>query len=214
MSLPFAPKLIQAMNPAGGARTALLDTAAIIMHRHVERGRRALCVCAPASGAGVSFISAALGIALAEEGVQTLLLDANLHRPSIQDLIAPSLTPQPGLLQVLRGEVDDVGALVQHEVAPGLSILPAGGVTDQANDLFDTERFAQCVRACVRDHTLTIIDAPPANRCAETRRVAAVAGYAILVARQNITMADDMVALEADLRRSRVELIGTVLNQG
>lgn len=190
------------------------DLATAILQEHVHRGRRGLAVCAAASGAGVTTTAAGLAVALAQAGVQTLVVEANLRRPSIEALITPGGPTEPGLLQFLTGEVSEPPAVVTHEVWPNLSVIYAGGSQPAVQDLFDTERFEELMQYALRTYELTVVDAPPANRCAETRRIAAVAGYAAVVARRDVTMADDMRTLVADLGKSRVEVIGAIFNEG
>lgn len=201
---------ISAQSRAGSA----LRDAATAVQQHVVRGRRGLAICAAASGAGVSFVTASLGLTIAEAGVRTLMIDANLRRPALLDLIPPDSPPHLGLWQFLRGEVDDPAALVEPDVAPNLSIIYAGGTGPGVQDLFDTDRFEELMRYALRSYDLTLIDTPAANRCAETRRIAAVAGYAAIVARRDVTMAEDLATLIADLRLDRTEVIGSIFNEG
>jgi protein-tyrosine kinase len=192
----------------------LLDTAQVIIDDHVGRGRRGLALCAAASGAGVSFVTAGLAIAIAKAGVSTLVVDANLHRPTMHELIPSDAPIEGGLLQVLRGEADAGAVIHEWTAAPNLSVLYAGGSDRGVEDLFDTHAFHEAMAHCLRSYGLTLIDAPPANRCAETRRIAAVAGYAAIIARRDVSYAEDVTALLADLQLNRVEVIGTIFNEG
>jgi Mrp family chromosome partitioning ATPase len=203
------------LKPAAVLRSgALLDTAQVILNDHVGRGRRGLALCAAASGAGVSFVTASLALAIARAGVSTLVVDANLHRPAMHDLLAPDEPVEGGLLQVLRDDADPGALVSEWAAAPNLSVLYAGGSDRGVEDLFDTDAFHRTMAYCMRGFGLTLIDAPPANRCAETRRIAAVTGYAAIVARRDVSYAEDLTALLADLQVNRVEVIGTILNEG
>lgn len=193
---------------------ALLDTAQVILNDHVGRGRRGLALCAAASGAGVSFVTASLAMAIARSGVSTLVVDANLHRPAMHELMVPDAPVERGLLQVLRDQADPGALIAEWAAVPNLSVLYAGGRDKGVEDLFDTDAFHRTMAHCLRSYGLTLVDAPPANRCAETRRIAAVAGYAAIIARRNVSYAEDLTALLADLQLNRVEVIGTILNEG
>lgn len=193
---------------------ALRDTAVFLHNEHMARGRRGLALCAPAYGAGVTFVTASLAVALAASGVNLLVLDANLHRPAMQDLIPPGRAIEAGLLQVLRGETDALSAIERAEAMPNLSVLYAGGVDADSAELFDAEAFEHVVRDCQRSYDLMLVDTPPANRFAEARRIAAVTGYAAIVARRDKTFATDLTALAKDLAVNRVDVIGTILNEG
>ncbi len=224
--MPSTPEPETAAVPAGAqARAALtpetvlrpgalLDTAQVILNEHVGRGRRGLALCAAASGSGVSFVTASLAMAIARSGVSTLVVDANLHRPVMHELLVPDSPVEAGLLQVLRDEADAGAAITEWSAMPNLSVLYAGGADKGVEDLFDTDAFHRTMAYCLRSYGLTLIDAPPANRCAETRRIAAVTGYAAVVARRDVSYAEDVTALLADLQLNRVEVIGTILNEG
>lgn len=209
LSARVAPPVAQALESA-----ALRDAAKTIIAAHANRGRRALALCAAASGTGVSFLTASLGMAIAQAGVDTLVLDANLRCPALQDLILPPSPHVPGLLQFLRGECDDPGSIPASAAIPNLSVIHAGGAEARPQDLFDTGRFEVLLGYCMRAFTMVLVDAPPANRCAETRRIASACGYAALVARRDETAARDLAVLMTELRTSRVEVIGTIFNEG
>jgi protein-tyrosine kinase len=193
---------------------ALANTAQAILNDHVGRGRRGLALCAAASGTGVSFVTASLAVAIARAGVSTLVVDANLHRPAMHDLLAPDEPVAGGLLQILRDDADPGAFITEWTTMPNLSVLYAGGSDKGVEDLFDTEAFHDAMAYCLRSFGLTLIDAPPANRCAETRRIAAVTGYAAIIARRDVSYAEDLTALLTDLQVNRVEVIGTIFNEG
>ena len=197
----------------GGEKAAPFQSLATeILLSHVDKGRRGLAICGAAEGAGASFTTASLGVALARVGVETLLVDANLRQPSLDQLIVPDPPVRSGLLAYLRGEVDDVSALARQQVGAHLSVLYAGGVENSPQELFDTRRFKALVSACMRDHQLVIIDTPPANQCAETRSIAVAAGYAVVVARRNVSFMSDLSTLTRDLTQDGVNVIGAVFN--
>lgn len=197
----------------GSAKSAPFQTLATeIMIRHVDKGRRGLAICGAAAGAGVSFITASLGVALSRVGVDILLVDANLRQPSLDQLIVPDPPVQRGLLSYLRGEVDDASGLAREQVAAHLSVLYAGGVEPRPQELFDTRRFRTLMSACMRDHQLVIVDTPPASQCAETRSIAAAAGYAVVVARRNVSFMSDLTVLTRDLTQGGVSVVGSVFN--
>ena len=41
---------------------------------------------------------------------------------------------------------------------------------------------------CLRDFDATIVDTPPANTCADARRISTVVGYSLIVTRRNKTL--------------------------
>ena len=209
----LSPALAQVFEVSGDVGSQPLRSLATeIIVRHVDKGRRGLAICGAASGAGVSFVAAGLGLALSQIGVDTLIVDANLRKPSLDQLISCDPPADAGLLQYLRGEAASLDGLVHAHIMPDLSVLYAGGLEPQPQELFDNNRFKQLVGACMRNHQLTIVDTPPASRCAEARRIAAVTGYAVIVGRRDVSYSEDMTALSRDLDTDGVMLVGSILN--
>lgn len=197
----------------GPQGASLRDTATHLFETHIHRGRRGLALCAPAYGAGVTFVTASLALALAGVGANILVIDANLHQPGM-DALFPPAEGGAGVLQVLREEADLLSSVQPVPAAPNLSVLHAGGTDGDGAELFDQEIFERVMRDCQRSFDLTLVDSPPANRCAETRRIAAVTGYAAFVARRDRTYSTDLAALARDLRINRVHVLGAIFNEG
>jgi capsular exopolysaccharide synthesis family protein len=183
-----------------------------IMAQHVEDGRRGLAICGASRDVGCTFVAVNLAVALSQIGINTLLIDGDLRHPSIHRLIQPS-KPVPGLWQALA---TDEGAAdhIQSAVLPNLSILYAGGATQDAQELLASDNFKDMIDRCLRDFDVTIIDTPAANSCADARRISTVIGYSVIVAQRNKSFVGDISALAAQLHEDRARVVGTVMNEG
>lgn len=195
----------------GAVAERFVELAAILTTGHINPGRRAIAVCGAAAGAGASFASYHLAIALAASGVRTRLVDADMRSPCLHEEIIGA-TENLGLSDYLLNEnltsLDSVSA----EVSPSLFFTSAGGRAAEASDSLPSRRFNQFVAACLRDAECTIFDTSPANRSADSRVVAAEAGYALVVARQSRTYFDDVSTLCLQLRQQKVVIVGSILN--
>ncbi len=208
----FAPQLVtlsSTPDPRGEAIRALRTH---VVAQHLHMGRRALAVCAASPGVGCTFIAANLAVALSQIGVKTLLIDADLHNPSVASLITPS-RPGEGLAHCLATGEPDFYPPIHADVLPNLSVLFAGGAAANAQELLGAERFQSLMALCLRDFDATIVDTPPANRYSDARRVSTVAGYAVIVAARDRTYIDDVKVLAAQLQTDHARVVGTVLNR-
>lgn len=179
--------------------------------QHLRDGRRSLAICAPAANVGCSYVAANLAVALAQTGVKTLLIDANLRQPGLQHFFMPR-RETPGLLQCLSDENIGLRDAILEDVQPDLSLLFAGGETPNAQELLAGAGFKALIDACVRDYDITIVDAPAANTSADARRIAAVLRYALVVAYRNHSYVKDVRTLVGELTNDRVRVVGTYLN--
>lgn len=211
-SYAFSNDVVMLLDPNGARAEAVRTLRTHIMAQHVEDGRRGLAICAASSGVGATFIAVNLAVALAQIGVKVLLIDGDLRHAQVDGFIRP---PQPvsGLRQCLESNDADLSSNLQGEVIPNLSVMFAGGVAASAQELLASDRFADVVERCLRDYDLTIIDTPPANSCADARRISTVAGYSLIVAKRHRSFVNDIKALAEQLREDRAQVVGSVMNE-
>lgn len=182
-----------------------------IMARHMRDGRRSLAMCTPSAGAGCTFMAANLAAAMAQAGAKTLLIDGNLREPGLETYFRPNRTG-PGLFQCLTDTRLPLGDAIAPDVIPGLSVMLAGGIAPNAQELLAGAEFKEIIDRCMRDFDMTIVDTPPTNMCADGRRVASVLRYALIVVRRHESYVTDLRALADELQSDRVKVVGTFLN--
>ena len=181
------------------------------MAQHLRGGRRSLAICAPSAGVGCSYLASSLAVAMSQAGIKTLLIDGNLREPGVGDYIY-STSQAPGLLQCLGDENVAFGEAIRTDVLPGLSLMYAGGTTNQPQELLASPEFKALIDVCLRDFDLTIVDTPPSNVCADGRSIAAVLRYAMVVARRDSSFVSDVRQVVEELKGDKVNVIGTFLN--
>ncbi|NJR77847.1 CpsD/CapB family tyrosine-protein kinase [Sphingomonas corticis] len=197
--------------PTGARAESVRVLRTHLIAQHLRDGRRSLAVCAPAVGAGCSYIAANLAVGLAQTGVKTLLIDGNMRGPGLENYFRPS-AGAPGLYDCLSRDDLAVREAIHEDVVPGLSLLFAGQAAPEAQELLGAAGFKALVDACVRDYDLTLIDTPPANSYADARRIASVMRYAMVVARRDKSYVRDVRTLIDELTSDRVRVVGTYLN--
>ena len=208
--LTFASSLVMLSEPAGAAAEAVRALRTHVMAQHVQKGRRALAICGPTQHSGCTFVATNLAIALSQIGVKTLLLDANLRTPGVEEVISTSAV-RPGLAQCLSGWDVNFSDFIEPDVLPDLSVVYAGGIASNAQELLAGDRFKRLMDFCLRDFDATLIDTPPANSSADARRIGNVVG--LIVARRDKTFVEDVKTLASQLEADNARVIGTVLNQ-
>jgi protein-tyrosine kinase len=209
----ISPELVAlgAFSRRKGAEAVFSLGSELLLH-HFDLGRRGLAICGASQRVGLSFMAANLAVALSTSGLSVMLVDANLRSPGLDRIIRP-LQEGPGLLQALTDGLA-VADVVRHEVLPHLSVVYAGGVAANPQDLLESHRFPRFLESCLRDYDCTLVDTPPANGSPDGLRIAAILGYALVVVRQGVTYADDVEVLTRELRQDGVNVIGTVFNRG
>jgi capsular exopolysaccharide synthesis family protein len=207
----LSPLLVTLNDPLSPAAESVRALRTHILAQHVHYGRRALAIAGPNDGVGCSFVAANLSVALAQVGIKTLLIDGNLRWPELNRYI-PSTSNGSGLVGALSGARGSIGDFIEADVLPNLSMLYAGAAAENAQELLARDRFEDVMRQCMRDFDMTVIDTPPANTCADARRIGSVVGYSLVVAKLNKSLVADVKTLVNQLTEDHARVIGTILN--
>ena len=208
----LSPDLVTLSDARPADAEAIRTLRTHIMARHLGDGRRGLAICGATAGVGCSFTAANLGMALSQVGISTLLIDGNLRAPGLEKFIRPS-TSTDGLSQYLAARDSVISDAIHAEVVPNLSVMYAGGVAANAQELLGSDAFRRLIERCLRDFEFTIIDTPPGDTCADNLRISAMVGYTLIVARADISRANEVMALSRQLRDDGADVIGSVLSQ-
>ena len=206
----LSPDILARFQPDSIRAESIRAIRTYLIAQHLHEGRRALAVCAASQGVGCTFVAANLAYVLAQAGVNTLLIDGDLRDPSVDRMYVPAQR-HAGLAQCLAVRDDNFGDYITPGVAPNLSVLYSGGVAEQPQELLAGAHFKALMDFCLREYDFTIIDTPPANLCADGRRICTVAGYAIIVAAKDLTFAEDVKTLASQIEGDHARVVGTVL---
>lgn len=203
----FSPNLVTLTEGRESEAEAIRTIRTHVIARHLNDGRRGLAICGPRPGVGCTFTAANLAVAISQVGVSTLLIDANLRTPGLREFIRPEVERAP------LPEGAPTADQVHNEVLPNLSVLYAEGLASDADELLGGEKFRRLMDRCLRDFEFTIVDTTPASESSDALRVASIVGYALVVARANVSLIKDVDALSKELQDDGARIVGAVLNQ-
>jgi succinoglycan biosynthesis transport protein ExoP len=141
---------------------------------------------------------------------KTLLIDADLCRPSIHERVG--LSNEFGLSTVVRDETNWRDALQKTEGYPDLDILPGGPASRRAADRLGT--VLQTILAdAKKDYDLVIVDSPPLLGFAEPLQMAVVVDGVVVVTLAGQTSRNAVASVLASLKRIKTNVIGVALNE-
>lgn len=150
-------------------------------------GRRIL-VCSPHPGEGKTYCATNLAIALAaERGLEVLLVDADVVRPSITQRLG--IEAEQGLMDALADPAIAPESLVIRTDIDGLFVLPAGTATALDAEYLASARTAEVLARLTEGapDRIVIFDTPPALAASPAAELAQHVGQALLVVRADET---------------------------
>lgn len=174
-----------------------------------DSDRNLLAIVSPGVGEGRSFIAANLAIVFSQLGKSTLLVDANLREPRQQEFF--KVGTGGGLSGYLAGRTG-LESIVRIPSILGLSVLPAGAVPPNPQELIGRPVFADLLQSLGCEYDIVIVDTPSGSEYAEAQIIAAETSGALIVVRKNYTSVPRTVELARRLEQTGVPLVGSVLN--
>jgi receptor protein-tyrosine kinase len=174
-----------------------------------ETESRTLAILSAARREGRSFIAANLAVVFAQLGHSTILVDADLRSPSQHRFFG--LDNRIGLSAVLAGRADARKAVQHVPSLPGLSVLPAGAIPPNPQDLLLRPAFTELLRQLGGHASLVLIDCPPAST-SDAQTIAVRAGAALIVVRRHASHLWRVQGVSTSVGEARSRVIGAVLN--
>jgi polysaccharide biosynthesis transport protein len=133
------------------ARTSILLSA-------IDQQSKVLLVTSSVPDEGKSAFAANLALAHAE-GRKTLLLEADLRRPSLAAHLELA-HDRPGLVHVLSGTAS-LSQSVQRVPGSSLYVLPAGSSAQNALELLSSSAFSEMLQRLAAACDIVVLDSPP-----------------------------------------------------
>jgi capsular exopolysaccharide synthesis family protein len=166
-------------------------------------------VTSPGSQEGKTTLSAHLAASLARAHRKTLLIDADTRRPCIHRLF--DLPRQPGLSQVLTGEVD-VAEAVRPGSIDGLFVLTVGPFDPEAMNTGSKRSFEKLFARLRQEFDYIIVDSCPVLPVVDSLLIGVRVDGVILSVRPRMSQLPRLVEAYERLRGAGIPVLGAVLN--
>ncbi len=174
-----------------------------------ESGRaNVVCLVSPSGGEGRSQLAAELAMAFAMLGRRTILVDADLRRPS-QHILFQARNERGLGDALMRADKP-----VQYSVdgLAEMSLLTAGMIPTNPLELMSSGRFERLLADWRNSNEFVVIDTPPIMQYADALAVATLTGRVLVVSRAEHTSYKDVKEMMRRLSTTRAQILGAAIN--
>jgi capsular exopolysaccharide synthesis family protein len=169
---------------------------------------RSILLTSTSPGEGKSTSAFALASNFARSGRRTLLIDADLRKPTFR-----SGGKDGRGLATLLTTTESLESTVEETIVDGLYLLPVGRFSNAAAELLTSPRLGQVLREAHDAYDVVLIDGPPVLGFADAPLLGALADKTILIIQAGAARTTNVNEMIRRLRSSGTELAGVVLTK-
>ena len=202
-------QLVTLLDPAAVASEAYRSLRTSLLYAVANAPPTVILITSPGLMDGKSTTCANLAVVLAQAGKETLVIDGDLHEPSLHKIFGvPNVN---GMVNVLSGEYDL--SEMCTELFPGLKVLSTGPIPPNPAELLISGRLAPLIGQARQLFDYVLIDSPPTELVSDPMIIATQADAVILVLNSEETGKGSLHKAMRNLEAVGANVLGTVINK-
>ena len=167
---------------------------------------------------GKSWISANLATTFAQSGSKTLIIDADMRKPTQHKIF--QMNNVPGLSNFLS-EINDLGRrqkidgmdCVKPTEVENLYLLPSGNIPPNPSELLMSDKIIELINEVTKNFDVVIFDGAPCLLVTDSTIISRLVESTILVTSYKYTKIDDLKEAKKRIKRVGGNIAGVVLNR-
>jgi capsular exopolysaccharide synthesis family protein len=207
----YQDRLIASQDPFAPASEAYRMIRSNIQFMSIDRPVKSIMVTSPTPGEGKSFTVANLGMAMAQAGLKTIIVDTDLRRPvQHQVFTVPNLE---GLTDLLRSPELEINSHLKHTGFENLQVITCGTLPPNPSEVLGSQRMGQLLAGLSEMADVVIYDSPPAVAVADAAVLSRRVDGVVLVIEAGQTRRDVARQAVMNLQQAGAHILGGVLNR-
>lgn len=168
---------------------------------------RSIVITSPTPDSEVAATAANLAVTMAQGGKKTVLVEADLRRPSLNQLF--DVKQVPGLTDALIAA--DGKFPLQETSIENLKLLTGGQKAPNPADLLGSGAIQQLVEQLLKENDILIFNAPPVNAVSDATVLGSRLDGVLLIINSGSTSRDQASQAKETLAKANVRIIGATL---
>ncbi|ADL50660.1 CpsD/CapB family tyrosine-protein kinase [Clostridium cellulovorans] len=203
-------RLITVEHPNSQISEAYRTLRTNIQFSSLDKNVKTIVVTSSVAGEGKSTTCANLGVVMAENGYNTILIDCDFRNPSLHRQF--NIPNRKGLLGFLEGNAL-FSESVQKTKVSNLDIAMVGTKANNPSKLISSEKLKNLIEDLKETYDYIIIDTPPVTIATDAQLLSTYAdGCVLVVASSQVEKAAALKA-KALLEKVKAKILGVVLNK-
>lgn len=191
---------------------------ASLRYLNVERRLHVLVVTSASPSEGKSTVASGLAVAAASVGTRTLLIEADLRKPSLAGLFG--VPAGAGISEVLTGQADFHDAVRTidvsgdgDDISTRIDVMFSGAVPPNPAMLSESQMLVDLLDRAKTEYELVVVDTPPVGLVSDAIPMLQVADGVLVVCSLGVSRRAAVSHLFERLDQVHAPILGVVLNR-
>lgn len=202
--------LITLSDPRSPAAEAFRTLRTNIYFSSLDRTLQTLVVTSAAPSEGKSTVLANLAVAMAQGDRTTILVDADLRRPTLHEIFG--LKNDVGLTSLFIDKKSAIEPALQDVGVANLQILTSGPLPPNPAEVLGSQRMLDVIENLKQHADIVLFDAPPVMAVTDASVLGTRVDGVLLVINSGHTRREHAKRAKAQLEKLNIRVVGAVLN--
>ncbi|WP_321995863.1 polysaccharide biosynthesis tyrosine autokinase [Draconibacterium orientale] len=174
-----------------------------------ETGTRIISINSLLPGEGKSFVASNLSATLARSNKKTLLIGADLHKPTLHKFF--NIEEQIGLSNYLENQ-HQYEEIITETSVPNLYLIQAGPIPANPSELLDNDRLKRLIESIYRKFEFIIIDNAPLMLVPNAISISDLADVSLFMLRINHSYKDQIHQINRIVEFNKIKHAAVLIN--
>ena len=197
--------LLDGLSPAAESFRRLHNN---IVYSHPDENFKTILITSNSKGEGKSTTALNLAVALSESGKRILIIDSDLRRPNLHNLIGEKLSP--GVMEMVFDDIPE-DEVIRKTVAPNVFALTAGRRPPNPSKIVQSQKLKDKIDRFKEKFDHIIIDSAPYGIITDAAPMLRLSDGVVLVTRFGVTQINELNQTIENLHQVRANIIGITL---
>lgn len=204
--------LVVATDPTSAGAEAFRTLRATVATQADLKEQRVFLVASALPNEGKTFCSLNYAVSQAQLGLRTLVIDADLRKPSVEKTLLGQETGSPGLTDYQTGQ-KTFEEVVRPTKIKNLDFMSEGSNVANPAELLTKDGLRGLIQEALRHYERVVVDSAPINAVSDTLLILQSVQAVCLVVRADHTSSRYVQRCVQLLQKARAPLCGVILNR-
>jgi len=198
------------LHPTSSSSEGFRTIRASVSLTNLPEKLRSIVVTSTAPSEGKSLVASNYAIVTAQAGLRTLLVEADLRRPSVHKTF--QMHSPVGMAAYLQNRVNSVDEIIHKTEIKDLDVVCCGAIPSNPSELISSARMIEFIREATRRYDRVVLDCPPISAVSDPLIVATKADGLIFVSKFNKIRREYAHKTVRRVQEAGIHVLGAVIN--